>query len=239
MRRKRILLAGGGTAGHVTPNIALLPALREIGFEIHYIGTSAGIEHELAARENVSFHSIPAGKLRRYFDLKNITDVLKIGAGFLKSLYLVAKIKPAVLFSKGGFVSCPVVWASWVCGVPVIVHESDISPGLANRLSLPFAKKICYSFPETARYLPQGKAIRTGIPVRETLLAGDREKGRTLCGFTDAKPVIIVIGGSQGAQAINSCVRKAFDRLLVDFNVCHICGRGNRAEDRPGVAQFE
>lgn len=239
MNKKRILLTGGGTAGHVTPNIALIPELRKTGYEIHYIGTAAGIERELMARENVHYHSIPAGKLRRYFDVKNVTDIIQIGLGFLKALYLVAKIKPRVLFSKGGFVSCPVVWASWIFRAGVIVHESDISPGLANKLSLPFAGKICYSFPETAAYLPKRKAVQTGIPVRETLLAGSQGKGRSLCGFNDAKPVIMVIGGSQGASAINSCVRDALDQLLVDFNVCHICGRGNKTDAHPGVAQFE
>lgn len=239
MNQKRILLTGGGTAGHVTPNIALIPKLRELGYEIHYIGTAAGIERELMAQEKVCFHAIPAGKLRRYFDLKNITDILLIGLGFVKALFFVATIRPKLLFSKGGFVSCPVVWASWVCRVPVIVHESDISPGLANKLSLPFAHTICYSFPETASYLPRRNAVQTGIPVRESLLAGIREKGRSLCGFKDAKPVIMVIGGSQGAQAVNACVRGAFGRLLQDFNICHVCGKGNKADDQPGVAQFE
>jgi UDP-N-acetylglucosamine--N-acetylmuramyl-(pentapeptide) pyrophosphoryl-undecaprenol N-acetylglucosamine transferase len=233
MHMKRILLTGGGTAGHVTPNIALLPRLRARGFDVSYIGTQQGIERELVARENVPYHAIPAGKLRRYVDLRNITDIARIKIGFLKSLVLLAKIKPDIVFSKGGFVSCPVVWASWVSRVPVVIHESDISPGLANRLSLPFAAKICCSFPETAAHLPARKAVLTGIPVRDTLLKGNAEKGRTLCGFSDRKPVIMAIGGSQGAQAINACVRRALGNLLVDFNVCHICGKGNLVENRP------
>ena len=239
MHKKRILLTGGGTAGHVTPNIALMPELRKHGYEIHYIGTTEGIERELVVRENVRYHPIPAGKLRRYGDFKNITDLFRIVFGFLKALFLVARIKPRVLFSKGGFVSCPVVWASWACGVPLIVHESDISPGLANTLSLPFAKTICFSFPETAAFLPKRKAVQTGIPVRETLLSGDKAKGKTLCGFNDVKPVIMVIGGSQGAQAINTCVREASLQLLPDFNICHVCGKGNKTVDHPGIAQFE
>jgi UDP-N-acetylglucosamine--N-acetylmuramyl-(pentapeptide) pyrophosphoryl-undecaprenol N-acetylglucosamine transferase len=232
MDKKRILLTGGGTAGHVTPNLALLPRLRELGYAISYIGTRQGIEHELIPGENIPYYTVPAGKLRRYFDLRNITDIIRIKIGFLKSLVLIAKIKPDVLFSKGGFVSCPVVWASWVLRVPVVIHESDISPGLANRLSLPFAAKICCSFPETLQHLPQRKAVLTGIPVRGSLLGGDPEKGRVLCGFNDRKPVIMVIGGSQGAQAINACVREALDKLLPEFNICHICGKGNLAEDR-------
>jgi UDP-N-acetylglucosamine--N-acetylmuramyl-(pentapeptide) pyrophosphoryl-undecaprenol N-acetylglucosamine transferase len=239
MDKKRILLTGGGTAGHVTPNLALLPRLREQGYAVSYIGTAKGIERELVTRENVPYYTIPAGKLRRYLDLKNITDIVRIKLGFLKSLLLIAKIRPHVLFSKGGFVSCPVVWASWVCRVPVVIHESDLSPGLANRLSIPFAAKVCYSFPETASRLPSKKAVETGIPVRESLLAGDPARGSALCGFGDRKPVVMVIGGSQGAQAINECVRKSLDKLLSDFNICHVCGRGNRAEARPGYAQFE
>lgn len=239
MDEKRILLTGGGTAGHVTPNIALLHRLREQGYAISYIGTGQGIEHELIAGENVPYHTVPAGKLRRYFDIRNITDIIRIKIGFLKSLVVIAKIKPDVLFSKGGFVSCPVVWASWVLRVPVVIHESDISPGLANRLSLPFAAKICYSFPETLQHLPERKAVLTGIPVRESLFNGDPEKGRALCGFNDRKPVIMVIGGSQGAQAINACVREALGKLLPEFNICHICGKGNKTEDRPNYIQFE
>jgi UDP-N-acetylglucosamine--N-acetylmuramyl-(pentapeptide) pyrophosphoryl-undecaprenol N-acetylglucosamine transferase len=244
MNQKRILLTGGGTAGHVTPNIALLPRLRALGYDLSYIGTSQGIERRLITGEHVPYYAIPAGKLRRYFDLRNITDIIRIKIGFCKSLVLIAKIRPDVIFSKGGFVSCPVVWASWLLRVPVVIHESDISPGLANRLSLPFASTVCYSFPETAPLLPKHKSVLTGIPVRETLLDGDAEKGRVLCGFEDRKPVLLVIGGSQGAQAINAAVREALVWLLPEFNVCHICGKGNLAEGPSpatggGYAQFE
>lgn len=229
MNQKRILLTGGGTAGHVTPNIALLPRLRRLGYAISYIGTAEGIERGLIAGEHLPYHTIPAGKLRRYSDIRNFTDIVRIKIGFLKSLFIIAKIKPGICFSKGGFVSCPVVWASWVMRVPVVIHESDISPGLANRLSLPFASAVCYSFPETAPHLPKRKSVLTGIPVRETLLRGDAEKGRALCGFEDRKPVILVTGGSQGAQAVNAAVRGSLDRLLPEFNVCHLCGKGNLA----------
>jgi UDP-N-acetylglucosamine--N-acetylmuramyl-(pentapeptide) pyrophosphoryl-undecaprenol N-acetylglucosamine transferase len=237
--KKHILLTGGGTAGHVTPNIALLPALRKAGYTISYIGSANGIEKELISREGIPFYTIPAGKLRRYFDLKNLSDIGRIKLGFLKSLLLVRKTRPGVLFSKGGFVSCPVVWACWLLRVPVVIHESDISPGLANRLSLPFAKKICYSFPETAAHLVKSKAVHTGIPVREALFSGDAGKGRALCGFSGEKPVVMVIGGSLGSQAVNACVRESLDMLLREYQVCHVCGRGNLAESRPGYAQFE
>lgn len=237
--QKRIILTGGGTAGHVTPQIALLPLLRVHGFDIRYIGSSRGIERELIEKEGVPYYAVPAGKLRRYADIKNVTDVVRIQLGLLKSLYIVGRLRPQILFSKGGFVSCPVVWAAWLWRVPVIIHESDISPGLANRLSLPFAGKICFSFPETASHLPPEKAVLTGIPVRRSLLQGSASQGKALCGFTDDKPVILVTGGSQGAAAVNACLRSALDSLLPTFNVCHLCGRGNLAPGRPGYAQFE
>jgi UDP-N-acetylglucosamine--N-acetylmuramyl-(pentapeptide) pyrophosphoryl-undecaprenol N-acetylglucosamine transferase len=235
MENMRIVLTGGGTAGHVTPNIALLPGLRARGYDVSYIGTAKGLERGLLSAEGVAYHAIPAGKLRRYGDLRNLTDLVRVKTGFLKSLFLVAKIRPCVCFSKGGFVSCPVVWASWFLRVPVVIHESDLSPGLANRLSLPFASAVCYSFPETAERLRSRASFLTGIPVRETLTGGDAEKGRALCGFGDRKPVILVTGGSQGSQAVNTAVRGALDRLLPAFNVCHLCGKGNLSPAAPGT----
>lgn len=236
---KKILLTGGGTAGHVTPNIALIPHLRQAGYDIHYIGTAKGIEYELIKRESVPFHSISAGKLRRYFDFKNITDVFRIMAGFIQSVIIIVSIKPDVIFSKGGFVSCPVVWASWLLGKPVIIHESDITPGLANKLSIPFARKICFSFPETAKFLPAGKGIHSGLPVRESLFTGSKVEGKRICGFTDSKPVLLVICGSLGSQVINAAIRESLPMLLQQFNICHICGKGGLIEDRPGYHQFE
>jgi len=236
---KRILLTGGGTAGHVTPNIALLPKMRELGFEIHYTGTKNGIERTLIEKENITYHPISAGKLRRYFDLKNVTDIFKILSGFLQACILIARLRPRIVFSKGGFVSCPVVWASWLFRIPVVIHESDITPGLANRLSIPFARKICYSFPETQNHLPSEKAVHTGIPVRQYLYSGSLTEGKDLCQFLDNKPVILVIGGSQGSQTINEAVRYSLDDLLNRYNVCHICGKGGLSEERPGYHQFE
>jgi UDP-N-acetylglucosamine--N-acetylmuramyl-(pentapeptide) pyrophosphoryl-undecaprenol N-acetylglucosamine transferase len=238
---KRIVLTGGGTAGHVTPNISLLPALRVAGFDIHYIGTASGIEHSLISKENVPFHTIVAGKLRRYFDAKNITDLFHIAGGFIQSLLILLKLRPTIVFSKGGFVACPVVWSSWLLHIPAVIHESDITPGLANRLCLPFAYKICYSFPETAAHVKKEKAVYTGLPVRKELLEGTAEKGRALCGFTDNKPVVLVMGGSQGSVLVNKMVRDALPRLCVGFNVVHICGKGNKSEEhcRNGYAQFE
>lgn len=236
---KKIVLTGGGTAGHVTPNIALLPYLRNAGFEIHYIGTANGIERQLIKKENISYHQISAGKLRRYFDLKNFTDLFRIAAGFFQALLIIAKIKPDIVFSKGGFVACPVVWVSWLLRKPIIIHESDMTPGLANKLCIPFARKICYSFPETKKHLPKDKGVHSGLPVRESIFSGDREEGKRLCGFLDNKPVILVICGSQGSQIINKVVRESLPTLLPDFNICHICGKGGTTENQPGYHQFE
>lgn len=236
---KKILLTGGGTAGHVTPNIALIPGLHERKYEIFYAGTRKGIERELIYREGIQYYSLSAGKLRRYFDLKNVTDIFKIAIGFLQSILLIIRVRPDVVFSKGGFVSCPVVWAAWLLGKPVIIHESDITPGLANRLSMPFAKKICFSFPETSKHILASKGIQTGIPIRKSLFAGNAEEGRDLCGFTDNKPVIMIIGGSLGSQIVNTVIRESLPLLLKKYNICHICGKGNVAKDYEGYKQFE
>jgi UDP-N-acetylglucosamine--N-acetylmuramyl-(pentapeptide) pyrophosphoryl-undecaprenol N-acetylglucosamine transferase len=237
---KKILLTGGGTAGHVTPNIALIPGLKDMGLEIHYVGTKKGMERDLIAKTGLPYHHISAGKLRRYFSFRNFTDMFRIKLGFLQSLILMMKLRPSVVFSKGGFVSCPVVWAAWLCRIPVVIHESDLTPGLANKLSIPFAKKVCFSFPETEEHLPPAKREATGLPVRKELFDGDAKRGRELCGFDNDKPVITVIGGSLGAQAINEAVRGGLDKLLDDFNVCHICGKGGKAPgSRPGYCQFE
>ena len=240
--KKRIFITGGGTAGHVTPNLALLPRLKAAGFEIHYIGQATGIERQLIEPTGVPFHPISAGKLRRYVDLRNVPDIFRVLGGLLQSLRLVHKLQPDVVFSKGGFVSCPVVWAAWLKRVPVIIHESDLTPGLANKLSAPFAGHICYSFPETAAHISGAKGVYSGIPIREELLAGDRGAGLEICCFSGSKPVLLVMGGSQGAASINQVVRAVLDDLGADFDICHLCGRGGLAaglDDRPDYRQFE
>jgi len=239
---KRIILTGGGTAGHVTPNLALIPKLEELGFRIHYIGRKSGIARELVEKTDVPYYGISAGKLRRYFDLRNISDIFLVGAGFVQSFFLVRKLRPQVVFSKGGFVSCPLVWGAWLNRVPVITHESDLTPGLANKLSAPFAERICFSFPETELTIQSEKAVFTGIPIRDSLLMGDDVKGREICAFTDSKPIVVVSGGSQGAESINRAVRAGLDRILTLFNLCHICGQGGldaTLVSRPGYKQFE
>jgi UDP-N-acetylglucosamine--N-acetylmuramyl-(pentapeptide) pyrophosphoryl-undecaprenol N-acetylglucosamine transferase len=239
---KRIVLTGGGTAGHVTPHLAIIPDLKLKGLEIHYIGQVNGIEKTLTEGLVDNYHAIPAGKLRRYFDFKNFTDLFKIGLGVLKSFFLLLKIRPNLVFSKGGFVSCPVVWASWLLRIPVIIHESDLTPGLTNRLSAPFARWICYSFPETIKYINTSKAVHTGIPVRAALRDGNAAQGRKICHFNSNKPILLIIGGSLGSKAINDLIRKNIDALLKNYSICHICGRDGldkTQSSKSGYQQFE
>jgi len=239
---KKIVLTGGGSAGHVTPNIALIPALKKAGYEIYYIGSYNGIEKKLIEDYNIPYFGIATGKLRRYFDPKNFTDPFRVLKGFTEAVKLLKRIKPDVVFSKGGFVSVPVVRAAGALKIPYLVHESDMTPGLANKLSMSGAKKICCNFPETMRLLPADKAVLTGTPIREELGLGDKEVGKKLCGFEDDKPVLMVIGGSLGAQSVNETVRYALPRLLPYFNVVHICGKekmDNLKLTVPGYKQFE
>ncbi len=239
---KRILMTGGGTAGHVTPNIAMISKLKKMGYEIHYVGTMDGIEKQLIESEGIPYHVVSAGKLRRYIDLKNLTDIFKVMKGFTDSIGVIRRVKPDIVFSKGGFVSCPVVWAAWMNRIPAVIHESDYTPGLANKLSIPFAKRICFTFPETEKYLPQGKGTLTGIPVREKLFTGNAVEGRKLCGFNNKKPVIMVIGGSQGSGVLNSIIRSSLKSILDKYQVCHICGKGNLdngLSNTQGYKQFE
>lgn len=240
---KRIVMTGGGTAGHVTPNIALMPALQEAGYDIQYIGSYNGIEKGLIEAQNIPYHGIDSGKLRRYLDLKNLSDPFRVIHGYTQALGLMRKLKPDIVFSKGGFVSVPVVLAAKTCRVPAIIHESDITPGLANRIAIKGAKKVCCNFPETLKYLPADKAVLTGSPIRRELFSGDREKAYKLCNFPEtAKPVLLIIGGSLGSVAINTAVRKVLPELLEEFHIIHLCGKGNLDHQLTGIvgyAQFE
>ena len=239
---KRIVLTGGGTAGHVTPNIALLPRLKELGYDIHYIGSYDGIERKLIEQYKIPYYGISSGKLRRYFDWKNFSDPFKVIKGYGQARTLLRKLKPDVVFSKGGCVSVPVVMAAKHRKIPAIIHESDISPGLANKLAIPNAYKVCCNFPETLKYLPSDKAVLTGSPIRQELLSGNRLNGLTYCQFKLGKPVIMVVGGSSGSQFINEVVRSLLPDLLKDYQILHLCGKGhldNSWKDTEGYAQFE
>jgi UDP-N-acetylglucosamine--N-acetylmuramyl-(pentapeptide) pyrophosphoryl-undecaprenol N-acetylglucosamine transferase len=239
---KKIVLTGGGSAGHVTGNIALLPKLKEAGWDIEYIGSVDGIERQIIAETGLPYHPIAVGKLRRYFDIKNFKDPFKVLQGTLQAYRIIRRVKPRVVFSKGGFVAVPVVIAAWLNRVPVVVHESDLTPGLANKLSVPFATKVCVTFPETLKHLASEKAVHTGSPIREDVLQGDADKGRRFCGFDKSLPVMLVMGGSLGAVKINEALRAKLKELLKDFQIVHLCGKGNldpQLEGVKGYRQFE
>lgn len=239
---KKIILTGGGTAGHVTPNIALIPELQKRGYEIHYIGSKDGIETKLMSDFDIPYYGISSGKLRRYFDIKNFTDPARILKGYAEASRIIKKVKPDVIFSKGGFVTVPVVFAAKRKKVPCVLHESDISPGLANRLCIPSASAICANFPETLSHLPEEKAHLTGSPIRKELFSGNRLKGLDFCGFSTSKPVLLVIGGSLGSVRVNEAVREILPELLQTYQVIHLCGKDKVDEslkDMNGYVQFE
>lgn len=238
---KKIILTGGGTAGHVTPNIALVPKLKDAGFEIKYVGSYEGMEKNLVEDAGLEYCGISSGKLRRYFSWKNFSDPFRVIKGYFEAKKVIKKYKPDVVFSKGGFVTVPVVFAAHKYKVPVIIHESDMTPGLANRLAIKKADKVCHNFPETAQYLGN-KAVHTGSPIRQELFSGNKITALDMCGFTSNKPVIMVTGGSLGAENVNKLVRKALPELLKAFQVAHLCGQGKIDESltsTKGYAQFE
>jgi len=242
MKNNRILFTGGGTAGHVIVNLALIPVYQREGFEIDYIGSYEGIERKLVSGfEGVRYHPISTGKLRRYASKENLKDPFKIIKGVGQAFRIIKKQKPAVIFSKGGFVSVPVVVAAKLCGVPAVIHESDFTPGLANKISIPFAKKVLATFPETMEYLPENKSKYVGAIVREELFEGDRKQGLRFSGLHGNKPVLLIMGGSGGSEKINETVRHSLPRLLEAFEVIHICGEGKIDPEinEKGYAQFE
>ena len=239
---KKIVMTGGGTAGHVTPNIALLPNLKKSGFEISYIGSYQGMEKNLIEEQGITYYGISSGKLRRYFNLKNITDPARVVKGFFQAKKLLKKLRPDVVFSKGGFVSVPVVLAAKTLRIPAIIHESDITPGLANKLAIPAAYKVCCNFPETLKYLPKEKAVLTGSPIRAELLSGSRNTALSFCKFSSEKPIILVIGGSSGSKFLNDTIRSLLDIFLKDYQIIHLCGKGNldkSLNQKAGYIQFE
>ncbi len=234
--RKVIALTGGGTAGHVMPHLAIIPYLEDRGWEVFYIG-SKGVEKSLIAKTNVEYFEVAAGKLRRYFSFQNFLDIFKVSLGLLQSILIVGRKKPSIVFSKGGFVSVPVAVAAWLFKIPVVSHESDLSPGLANRIISKFATKILLSFPESSSLGP--RSVLTGLPIRASLFGGDRLKGLDYLGLDGSKPVILIMGGSLGAQKINNLVANNIDRLLEVFHIVHVTGAGKELDlVRSGYVQF-
>lgn len=239
---KKIVLTGGGTAGHVTPNIALLPGLKELGYQISYIGSYDGIEKRLMEELNIPYYGIATGKLRRYLTKENLKEPFRVIKGCREAKKILEELKPDIIFSKGGFVSVPVLRGAKALKIPAIIHESDMTPGLANRLSIPWASKICYNFPETAAHLPKEKGVLTGTPLRKELLAGNKVAALNFTGLSANKPVIMVIGGSLGSVAVNQAVREILPELLKEFQVIHLCGKGKLDEtltNTPGYVQYE
>ncbi len=238
-----VVLTGGGTAGHVLPNLVLADALRARGLRLAYIGSPRGVEAQLVAEAGVAFHGIPAGKLRRYFSLANVTDVFRVLAGIVAAWRVLGRLAPQVVFSKGGFVAFPVVLAAWLRRIPVIAHESDVTPGLANRLSYPFVREVLVTFRESVSRVGAERARHVGLPLRPSVMHGDGAAGARLAGFDarDERPVVLVMGGSLGSEAINAAIRDALDVLLARWRIVHLTGRDRLREDlvRPGYAQFE
>lgn len=238
-----IVFTGGGTAGHVTPNLALIKEFSADGWTINYIGSAEGIEKGMIQNIGIPFHAVTSGKLRRYFSLKNMLDPFKILIGIVQSFWLFHKLKPDVVFSKGGFVAFPVVVGAWLNRIPVVAHESDMTPGLANRLCFPFVNKICLTFDAGKKHFKrQDKINVTGTPIRQQLFEGNKLRGLELCGFNSDKPCLLVIGGSLGAGSINQSVRAALGELLKEYQVIHLCGKGKidaSLNSLAGYRQFE
>lgn len=224
---KKIMFTGGGSAGHVTVNLALIPRFEKDGWSVVYVGSKTGIEKQLVAATDVKYIGISSGKLRRYFDWKNFKDPFKVAVGVLQAYWVIRKEKPSVLFSKGGFVSVPVVIGAWMNKVPIVIHESDITPGLANRIAVRFAERVCTTFQETEKHLPTDKSRHVGAVIREEMRMGTVDRGRAFCQFPDDRPTLLVVGGSLGAKRINETVRAALSVLTQQFNVVHLCGKGN------------
>lgn len=250
----RILLTGGGTAGHIMPNIAIAASCRKRSGsatstincfaqaklhstddpEFLYIGSTSPFERKLVESAGIKFESISTGKIRRYFALQNIIDLLfRVPLGFFQSLKIIEKFNPNVIFSKGGFVSVPVVLAGWILRKKIIIHESDSNPGLATRVASKFAREILTSYEETIKGFPkkiQKKVRYTGTPIRPDILKGEKEKGYELTGFSRDKPVILAMGGSLGAMKINNILWASLAKLIPDYQIIHICGHQKSAK---------
>ncbi|WP_163100301.1 undecaprenyldiphospho-muramoylpentapeptide beta-N-acetylglucosaminyltransferase [Peribacillus alkalitolerans] len=242
MSEKTIVFTGGGSAGHVTPNIAIIQEIRCKDWDIHYIGSKKGIEKELIQKINIPYHGISSGKLRRYIDFENVVDVFRVLKGCFEARGVLRKLKPDLVFSKGGFVSVPVVIAAKSLNIPIFLHESDMTPGLANKISQRFATKIFTSFDETKNYFPQSKTQAIGSPIRREVIQGTADKGKKFLGFNDRLPILTIMGGSLGAKKINETVRASLDHLLKSYQVVHLCGKNNLDSSLtmlPGYKQFE
>ncbi|MGB3100526.1 MAG: undecaprenyldiphospho-muramoylpentapeptide beta-N-acetylglucosaminyltransferase, partial [Psychrobacillus psychrotolerans] len=244
MNNNTIVLTGGGTAGHVSLNEAIIPELIKKKYDIHYIGSYNGIEKTIIGDKfpNIPYHPISNGKLRRYFSIKNFSDPFKVLYGTMQAITVLKKVKPSVVFSKGGFVSVPVVLAAKLSNIPVVIHESDLTPGLANKIASSFAEHIFTVFEETIKHLPANKASSIGAILRPDLFHGDEKIAEQLTGFDASKETIIVMGGSQGSAKINEVIKQNIEQLTKRFQIIHLCGKGNKDEllvGKPNYIAFE
>ncbi|KON88383.1 UDP-diphospho-muramoylpentapeptide beta-N- acetylglucosaminyltransferase [Sporosarcina globispora] len=242
MKKQTIVFTGGGSAGHVTPNIAIINELSRNEWDIHYIGSKKGIEKELISEINIPYYGISSGKLRRYMDKENAKDLFRVLKGIIEARKLLKRLKPKLIFSKGGFVSVPVIIAASSLKIPIYIHESDLTPGLANKISQRFADRIFTSFDEAAAHFPAGKTVAIGSPIRREIFSGDKERGKAFLGFTDEKPILTVMGGSLGSKKINETIRDSLQDLTSIYQIVHLCGKGQEDESLMnirGYRQFE
>lgn len=237
-KKRKIALVGGGTAGHITPNIALMEELKNRNYEIIYIGSKGGMEEGIMEKLHIPFFGITVDKLRRYFDLKNLMIPFNVFKGFKEALNILKEQKVDIVFSKGGYVAVPVVVAASCLHISIISHEADITPGLANRIASPHSKVICCNFEEAKKSFGR-KGVHTGSPIRKEILNGDRKKGLEYLGFNNNKPIMFVTGGSLGSQYINELVRRNIGRITEDYNVVHQCGKGKLDENLKGFVKDE
>ncbi len=222
----KILFTGGGSAGHVSVNVALIPEFKKNGYQISYIGSKKGIEKEMIEKiSGVEYHEISSGKLRRYFSWENFIDPFKVLKGIIDSIFILKKEKPEFVFSKGGFVSVPVCLAARILKIPVVLHESDLTPGLANKINIKFSNHIFTTFEDTLKYLPKGKASLIGAIVRDDIYTGDKEAGYKFCKFNREKPVILVMGGSLGSKILNDYIWNNIEELTKKYQIVHLVGK--------------
>ena len=237
---KRIVFTGGGTGGHVFPGLAVAEMLQLDGtYELMWMGSCRGIEYEIVRRWNIPFCSIPAGKLRRYFSLQNVLDVFRVAAGFIASLFRFVLHRPALVFSKGGYVTVPPVYAARMLGIPVITHDSDVDPGLATRLNAKVATAICVPYEQSVQYFPsrlRSRIIVTGNPVRAEISVGDPQRFYERSSLRRDLPLVFVQGGSQGAEELNRLLLPILPDLLPICVVVHQTGAAGRAASQQFLA---
>jgi UDP-N-acetylglucosamine--N-acetylmuramyl-(pentapeptide) pyrophosphoryl-undecaprenol N-acetylglucosamine transferase len=239
MTKKTIVFTGGGSAGHVTPNMAIINELDNSKWDIHYIGSKKGIERELIEKTTIPYFGISSGKLRRYIDFENIKDIFKVIKGCFEARKILKQLKPQLVFSKGGFVSVPVIVAASTLRIPIFIHESDMTPGLANKISQRFATLIFTSFEETKNFFPREKTMVIGSPIRKEIFNGSPQNGRIFLGFHERLPVLTIMGGSLGAKKINEVVRESLKELTSKYQIVHLCGKGNLDKNLMGVSGYK